>query len=71
MASKKDFEDLFQYDVVDVNLYKIHYVKSEYTNIYDDSDKNEETIQVKKCCNCGWIMKNNRIFCPKCKTKYE
>jgi hypothetical protein len=66
-----NFEELFEYNVVNVNLYKIHYKKSEYVNIYGNNDTSEEKITVKKCKNCGWIMKENRKFCPKCKNKYE
>jgi len=67
----EEFDTLFQYEICEVNKYKIHYKKSEYVNIYDDNNNQEDKISVKKCKVCGWIMKENRKFCPNCKSRYE
>lgn len=62
-----EFEELFLYDVVDINLYKKHYYKPEYQHLYNYMEPEEEEPVTKKCKNCGWIMSSDKKVCPKCR----
>ena len=61
-----EFEKLFLYDVVDVNLYQKHYYKPEYSYLYDYEQEEESGSGTKKCKNCGWIMSKDKTKCPRC-----
>jgi len=62
-----EFEKLFLYDVVDINLYQKHYYKPEYEHLYEQEQQQEEQkSKTKKCLKCGWIMSTEKTICPRC-----
>lgn len=63
----KEFEELFIFDIVDINLYKNHQRKREFDEIYDDPVLKSPKIETKKCLKCGWILKTEKKICPRCK----
>lgn len=63
-----EFEQLFLYDIVDINLYQKHYIKPEYQHLYGyQEDPEEVKSKTKKCKNCNWIMSNDKTVCVRCK----
>lgn len=62
-----DFEKLFLYDVVDVNLYQQHYYKPEYEHLYTYEQQEKAESATKKCKNCNWIMSSDKKVCPRCR----
>ena len=65
-----EFEELFLFDIVDINLYKKHHKKREFDAIYDDPVLKSPKIETKKCLNCGWILKIEKKICPRCKQAF-